>query len=356
MAISRKILVTEPSNFSNIANSAMKIRELFNVGLSVENDKIITNNSFELAESGQINKKLISSIKDDTQTLPVTKETYEYSSNLSLQRFNEWNRFVSSSLVVNVASDHYTSLDGQYDDLDAYYLGLKQALYSTNINYEYNFLIESYEQAISQPLLNEKLLPNLYAIMFAKTDQQVTGQQIKFNNIITLNNRINATQTYSLQNKALTNLSPSGEYHDLYANVVTNFGSNFNVASLNNITNTMTNIVVPPEQLSNVSQMSEYKELYPMYNEINITMDKFSSFSTLLKDSNLTLSLINYVINNTGSQTNFAYNEESIAYSFNVNTDFPLESNSKIANEGIIATLTSSAETKAISTDRKSVV
>ena len=343
MPISRKIIISEISNILNAPNSQMRIRDTFNVGVLIDQNKITTTSLFDYAETSSLTKKFISSLKDETQTLPIAKDTYEYSSNFILNTSNDWNNFVSSSLSVTT-SDHYTILDGMYDTKDAYYLGLTQAVYSANINYEYNFLIESYEKQISKSLLDEKLLPNMYVIMYAKTEQEVTGQQKKFNNIITLNNRINSTETYSLQNKPLTNLNAYGEYHDVYANAISSIGTNFNISSLNNIRNVMTNVVIPPEQLSLINQMSEYKELYPMYNEINITMDKFSSFSSLLKDSGLTLSLINYVINNSSSVQNFFYNEEGVSYNFDVDTDNFVENNNKIFQQGIITTTTSSLQ------------
>jgi hypothetical protein len=133
------------------------------------------------------------------------------------------------------------------------------------------------------------------------------------------------------------NLNNGGEYHNLYAKALEKVAllSVGGSSNFNNITGKMTNIIIPPEQLTEINKLSEYKELYPMYNEINITMDKFSSFSTLLKDSGLTLSLINYVINSSASVADFYLSEEKVNYSFNVDTDNISEIDTSIYEQGI---------------------
>jgi hypothetical protein len=351
MSFSRKIIITEPSNLASEFDlgSQMKIRNIFNVGPQVTVNTIKTNNNFSAAQNSELTKKLVSSIKDYSGSLPVIKDTYEFSTNFITQSVKEWNNYVSSSLFV-FTNDHFTNLNGAYDTKDADYLGITQAVYSSNVNYQYNFLIEFYENQISQTFLSEKLIPNMYAIMFAKTERDVGSQKQTFNNIVTLNNRINATQTYSLQNKPLTNLNPQGEYHELYAREIRRLGNTINFAEdLNQITGSMTNIIVAPEQLKYVNQLSEFRELYPMYNEINITMDKFSSFSTLLKDANLTLSLINYVINNSSSTQNFFYSEQNVTYFSNINQNTIVDNATSIANQGIRAQTSTDLTTRDVS-------
>jgi hypothetical protein len=315
MSISRKITISELKNFGSNETTAMPIRKLFNVGPIIEgNNTILVSSNFETAEVSKFTKKRTNLFISDDKTFPTITETYEfYNSNPSFI-LSDWSNFVSSNLLTNVASDHYTTLDAFFDINDAYFLGLKQSTYIANVNYEYNFYSESYENAITAVNVSEKILPNIYAIMFAKTEREVGSQQNTFDNIVTLNGVINSTETYSMQTNAFSSNKPKGEYHDLFADAL----NNNSVLDVSNIFGPMTNVVIPPEQLKTISQYNEFKELHPMYNEINITMDKFSSFSTLLKDSGLTLSLINYVINNTGSNVNLAVSQQEVSY-FNDN-------------------------------------
>jgi len=307
MPINRKITITERQN-------AAEIRSLFNVGPAITAENISTNSTFGLAENSTVIKKFIKTTTSDLGTLPTITQTYEFSKTNSTDSLSDWSTFVSNNLVTNVPSDHFTNIEGFYDLNDAANLSLTQQTYIANVNYEYNFLIEAFEKTIQAPFFDEKILPNMYAIMYAKTEEDIGSQTRIFNNIVTLNNTLNATETYSIQKKALTNKSPQGEYHDLFAKTLKKIQNRRIIVNTKNITNVMRNIVVPPEQLKAINEMSAYKELYPMYSEINITMDKFSGFSTLLRDSNLTLSLINYVINSPPQLGSFAYSEQVVEY------------------------------------------
>lgn len=325
MSISRKITITEQKNLGSTVGTVLPIRNTFSIGPTTSSVGLTTTSNFESAQVNNLTKKLVSTITKDTDILPTTIETYEYSttdykmtsegpSSVRDAQQQGWSSYVSSSLRTNVDSDHYTSLDAFYDINDALSLGITQATYTSNIKYEYNFLIESFENAISSPSVSEKILPNMYTIMYAKMAKDVGSQMLTFDNLITLSGTINATQVYPLQNKVFTNSNASGEYHDLYAQALNDISNGTITVDTAALSSVMTNIIVPVEQLKTVNDLAAMKEMYPMYNEINITMDKFSSFSTLLKDSNLTLSLINYVINNQLKTKDFLYSEQVVNY------------------------------------------
>ncbi len=347
MSISRKITISEPINV-NKDNINLSIKKLFNVGTTLEQNTILVNSNFDNSEVSSLTKKKVLTTTSDNSDFPSITEKYEFYNLNTILSLNDWNLFVSSSLITNIASDHYTILDGFFDINDANFLGLKQATYAANINYEYNFLSELYENSITPSNVDEKILPNMYAIMYAKAEREVGSQEETFNNIVTLNGLINSTETYSMQTNAFSTNKPSGEYHDLYADVL----SSTQTIDVSNIFGPMTNIVIPPEQLSYVSQLNEFKELHPMYNEINITMDKFSSFSTLLKDSGLTLSLINYVINNTGTLTDLVVASQQVSYfnGENLQSDFELQINNLISENQIYGSLNSNLQNLSVET------
>lgn len=343
MSISRKITI---ANFEEVGALKVPIRGLFNVGPITSSNSITTLSSFKAAENSFLTKKIVSSIMSESAVLPSIVEEYEFFNADTTQSLADWRTFVNNNLATNILSDNFSIIDGFYDLNDAFYTNINENAYTANVNYEYNFLIEKYEEQISSPNINEKILPNMYAIMFAKTEQDVGSQEKTFNDIITLNNTINATNTYSLQNKVMTNKSEKGEYHDLFAKAISELKRGKKKISLQPILGPMTNIVIPPEEVSTLNQMNEYKELYPMYNEINITMDKFSSFSTLLRESNLTLSLINYIINNQdqAKQKNFTYSEQSVVYNTNVPTDDFTRSSYVATESGQMASVTSQTQ------------
>lgn len=351
MALSRKITIFESKNTNR---STLPIRTLFDVGPVTSSNSLTTKSQFLTAENSLLRKKLISSTTNDSGELPTIVDTYEYFSSNTNLTTADWESFVSGNLRTNILTDTFSIIDGFYDVNDALNTGINEAAYVANINFEYNFLIETYEQQISFPQVDEKLLPNMYAVMYAKNETEVGSQEKTFNNIVTLDNIINSTQTYSLQNKALTNKTAKGEYHDLYAKALLDVrnGRITKPQGFQNITGPMRNVVIPPEQLSYLRDLNAYKELYPMYNEINITMDKFSSFSTLLRDSNLTLSLINYIINNENQAVERIYrlSEQTVVYNSDVNTgNFSLKTSIPF-EKGQIANVESSVNSQTIKT------
>lgn len=332
MAISRKITIFESSG-------NVPIRTLFDVGPTVSSNNITTKGTFLTAENAAITKKFVVSESVDSGTMPTIVDRYEYFNSNTQQSATDWQTYVSSNLNTNIPFDNFSVIDGFYDINDAYYTNINDSAYIASVNFEYNFLIENYETQISSPQINEKLLPNMYAIMFAKNETDVGSQEKTFNNIITLNNTVNSTETYSIQNKVLTNKNEKGEYHDLFAKALFDLRTGRKRTTFGNILGPMTNVVIPPEQLSTLNELNSYKELYPMYNEINITMDKFSSFSTLLRDSNLTLSLINYIINapTEAVDKSFVYSEQSVVYNSDVAKNDFTRKNFILAEGGIIA-------------------
>lgn len=326
MSISRKITITEKENLGSTPGTKLPIRNIFQVGVVTSSVGITTTSNLDMAQAKNITKKLVVSTTSDTETLPTLSETYEFTNSdyrATDTSGQNWSSYVSSSLRTNIESDHFTNINAFYDVNDALSLGITEATYTTNVNYEYNFLIESFEKVISSPAYNERILPNMYVIMYAKMAKDIGSQETTFDNLITLSGTINATQIYPLQNKVFTNVNPSGEYHDLFAQKLSEIQNGIINVDTTALGAVMANIVIPPEQLSTINDLSAMKEMYPMYNEINITMDKFSSFSTLLKDSNLTLSLINYVINNQINTKNLLYSEQILSYdSNNISPDF----------------------------------
>ena len=47
-----------------------------------------------------------------------------------------------TNLLINLSSDHFCSTDGFYELNDAYYCGITEKINSSEIKYEYNFLME----------------------------------------------------------------------------------------------------------------------------------------------------------------------------------------------------------------------
>lgn len=335
MSISRKIIITERENLGSVVGTRLPIRNVFQVGPTTSSVGITTVSSLQQSQARSLTKKLVVSTTSNVTALPTISETYEFTNtdyrtatDTTNAPQQSWSAYVSASLSTNIDSDHFTTIDAFYDVNDALSLGITDSTHTANVNYEYNFLIENFENAISSPAYSERILPNMYVIMYAKMAKDVGSQKAVFDDLITLSGTINATQIYPLQNKVFTNLNPSGEYHDLFAQKLIDIQNGIVSVDTTALQAVMANIVIPPEQLSVINDLSAMKEMYPMYNEINLTMDKFSSFSTILRDSNLTLSLINYVINNLMNTKNLLYSEQTLSYA----SDNTISTNTSIEN------------------------
>ena len=335
MSISRKIIITERENLGSVVGTRLPIRNVFQVGPTTSSVGITTVSSLQQSQARSLTKKLVVSTTSNATALPTISETYEFTNtdyrtatDTTNAPQQSWSAYVSASLSTNIDSDHFTTIDAFYDVNDALSLGITDSTHTANVNYEYNFLIENFENAISSPAYSERILPNMYVIMYAKMAKDVGSQKAVFDDLITLSGTINATQIYPLQNKVFTNLNPSGEYHDLFAQKLIDIQNGIVSVDTTALQAVMANIVIPPEQLSVINDLSAMKEMYPMYNEINLTMDKFSSFSTILRDSNLTLSLINYVINNLMNTKNLLYSEQILSYA----SDNTISTNTSIEN------------------------
>lgn len=335
MSISRKIIITERENLGSVVGTRLPIRSVFQVGPTTSSVGITTVSSLQQSQARSLTKKLVVSTTSNATALPTISETYEFTNtdyrtatDTTNAPQQSWSAYVSASLSTNIDSDHFTTIDAFYDVNDALSLGITDSTHTANVNYEYNFLIENFENAISSPAYSERILPNMYVIMYAKMAKDVGSQKAVFDDLITLSGTINATQIYPLQNKVFTNLNPSGEYHDLFAQKLIDIQNGIVSVDTTALQAVMANIVIPPEQLSAINDLSAMKEMYPMYNEINLTMDKFSSFSTILRDSNLTLSLINYVINNPMNTKNLLYSEQTLSYA----SDNTISTNTSIEN------------------------
>jgi hypothetical protein len=335
MSISRKIVITERENLGSVVGTRLPIRNVFQVGPTTSSVGITTVSSLQQSQARSLTKKLVVSTTSNVTALPTISETYEFTNtdyrtatDTTNAPQQSWSAYVSASLSTNIDSDHFTTIDAFYDVNDALSLGITDSTHTANVNYEYNFLIENFENAISSPAYSERILPNMYVIMYAKMAKEVGSQKAIFDDFITLSGTINATQIYPLQNKVFTNLNPSGEYHDLFAQKLIDIQNGVVRVDTTALQAVMANIVIPPEQLSAINDLSAMKEMYPMYNEINLTMDKFSSFSTILRDSNLTLSLINYVINNSMNTKNLLYSEQTLSYA----SDNTISTNTSIEN------------------------
>jgi hypothetical protein len=183
------------------------------------------------------------------------------------------------------------------------------SVYQADYNLEYNFLIQKYEEALKNNIVSEACLPNLYMFMYNSLEDERLVLDKKFINFVSLNGTI-PEQLIKNKNKISSdNQNEKGEFFDNFAFYLPNAVSS---GVLNDLNRAASNIIIPNEEYNNVLNFNKYKELFPMYCDFSFSMDKFSQFSELLKESNLTLSLIYYLVSNELNSTAFVASTDKI--------------------------------------------
>jgi len=189
-------------------------------------------------------------------------------------------------------ADHYTQLEGvsSFPDINNRTFGSVRPRYY-DINPEYNFYIESFEDAVEDYVINEKALPNMYAFVMARDEElrNPNEDQDIYELHITLNNKIeNELIAQNVGAPALANnaLQPfivsEGQYYDKYSKAYVDFQSE--PADYDNTVNRFQNVIVPASDLEFYKRNKENKLNFPMYVDYEFSTD----INTELADSFMT--------------------------------------------------------------------
>ncbi len=174
---------------------------------------------------------------------------------------------------------------------------------NADIEPNYNFFIEDYETTLNtNPNVLENTLPNMYVMLSVATE---TKPNPVFKNLISLNNTIVTDEVnllaFKLKNRQ-TNVSrvydlktnPGGEYFDLFGRQYQKAVDN---GSIKNLNEKFSNIVLSVEELPLLTKFNDKKELFPLYVDIKFSTDKTTTFTQMLRDTNLLNSFTTKVVN-----------------------------------------------------------
>jgi hypothetical protein len=197
-----------------------------------------------------------------------------------------------ASVHNRVFTDHYTQLEGVSDfpDINNRTFGSVRPRYY-DINPEYNFYIESFEDAVEDYVIDEKALPNMYAFIMARDEELRNPNQDQdiYELHITLNNKIeNELIAQNVGAPALANnalqpfITSEGQYYDKYSKAFVDFQSN--QTDYSNTVNRFQNVIVPASDLEFYKRNKENKLNFPMYVGYEFSTD----INTELADSFMT--------------------------------------------------------------------
>ncbi len=209
----------------------------------------------------------------------------------------------SFGMSLPLGEDELEKLSGQVGTLTA------------QVNPEYNFLIEQYEETISKNKdVLENTLPNLYVMLSEAKSEKPNPE---FSNMISLNGtiQVDTKKVIAFKNKGVqTNVSrtydlkknPIGEYFDLFGRQYQEAVKNGSVKEINK---KFSNIAISIDDIEFVRKSSEKKEIFPMYVGIKFSTDKTTTLAQTLKDTNLLDEFTTKIINRINKK-----DEETIVF------------------------------------------
>lgn len=221
-----------------------------------------------------------------------------------------------------------------------------------NIEPNYNFLIEKYENVLGSDVIPEQILPNLY-VMVSELIQETNNE--KFRNHITLGGCIElkeaptpkASKRSDLENSDVKKINGQyfdklsrkfesiqqslpqelrvsrnamGAFRDLQrSEIEAQFSSLMNVSAIkqrqiidtrqiiSTLEKNFTNIVLPMDNINLLKDFNDKKRMFPMYVDLEFSTDATTVIAQILKDSFLSTALqkrvVNGVISNVGVAT-----------------------------------------------------
>jgi len=155
---------------------------------------------------------------------------------------------------------------------------------------EYNFDAQKYEHAISVETVPETILPNLYSLQIVSNTQpdEILGVNGHIINHVSLLARLKVVMNWANATKIVKN---NTNYFTTYADKISEFAAMPGGVSadedLMSVANKYKNIIIPSQEISNLKDMAERKELYPIHTTINISTEKLSQFTDILRETNL---------------------------------------------------------------------
>lgn len=160
----------------------------------------------------------------------------------------------------------------------------------------YNFFIDNYEQTIGSASTPETLLPNLYAFLTELRNENTDEKNTIFRQHITLSDTIPDAFVDITNNKGeKIGEKDKGQYFDKYAR---SFGELMRLKpnKEEELIRKFTNLVTPISDVDLFKEFNEKRELFPMFFDISFSTDKTTQFAEILKDSQLSNLLVRDII------------------------------------------------------------
>lgn len=176
----------------------------------------------------------------------------------------------------------------------------------------YNFFIDSYENVISNNLVKEPLLPDLYSFCSELQNQDTSIQNSIFRQHITLENNIQDIFIDVTNGRGQVIFErDEGLYYEKYAIALPSFLQTSS-SNIDLLTKKFTNQVVSITNTDIVKKFNEKSVFFPMFVDINFSTDNATQFSQILQDSQLSNFLIKDLIDGNIPETNLTFQQSLV--------------------------------------------
>lgn len=165
-----------------------------------------------------------------------------------------------------------------------------------NVEPVYNFFVRNYEQQISDSIVTEGLLPNLYSFVTELRQENTDEKNTLFKQHITLNGTLDGVFVDILNSRGeKIGEKDTSQYFEKYARNVKKFVTEEPTVSQQLADRFKTQIV----SLSDVDFFNDFNsrsQSFPMYFDVQFTTDQSTEFAQLLEDSKLSTVLIKDIL------------------------------------------------------------
>ena len=268
------------------------------------------------------NKMQPAPIKTSSSSFGATREWVLIEANTDLFKVNGefapswWTAYLEGGTYGGVKYEPTVKIDKAYSD-HAFVMPLpypKKELERLNspmgtqyasVIPEYNFFIDKYEPTISNRLVKEPTLPNMYAFL-VDLDHDEDPSPV-YDDLITLGGSLKSEHTevmkrqqkeakeaptsvaakknmkYDVQTNAI------GQYFDMYAR---QYNNAIKAGSIDRISKQWSNIAVPISDMKIFNDYNERREMFPMYTDIEFSTDKTTQLAQVLEDTSMSSAML----------------------------------------------------------------
>ena len=291
---------------------------------------------------------LTEEVADDNLRLPVKNLAIRiYGNPRKFENQTHWQAFVRGQTYAgttfqnlfksDLIQDHSFICEQPFTERQANELGGNTRIKTSDVKMEYNYYQYEYE-TMQQNVIDEKILPNLYALYSLKEEDALTARNEIFRRHVTLAGALTVNEAAKFNDKGRKNdkSSNSLEYLKSYAKAMTRTRSE----GLQDVRERYNNMMLTPTSTS-LLLYNNKKFMFPMWGEITFATDVTTQFTQLLQDCDSSGIFMKDLYGSTIGKHPWTYVEQN----FTTHTTVPVEIKNEAGRTKIKNTISAGSAT-----------